>query len=512
MVAGSALAADAEPGFTPIFGGQDLAGWDGDPKFWRVDDGVITGQTTVENPTKANTFLIWRDGSVVDDFELRLDYKISGGNSGVQYRSVDKGQWVVTGYQADIDAGDTLSGALYDEGGRAILAQRGDKATVDDSHKPKVVGHVGDAAKLQAGIKKDDWNSYEIVAKGKHLVQKINGKVTADVVDNDVSARAASGVLALQLHSGAPMKVQFRNLRIKRTKLVGVKKVVFVAGGRSHNYGAHDLKAGCYLLADHLAASGLGIQTAIYYPGWPKDPTAFDNADAIVVYTDGGARHPIVPHLAQVAALAKKGVGIGFMHYGVEVEAGKPGDSFLDWTGGFFEANWSVNPFWTPTDMTLAKHPITNGVHPFSVNDEWYYHMRFRPKMQGVTAIVTAHPTAADTLIRPNGPHEGNPAVREAVAKNEPQHLMWARQRPDGGRGFGFTGGHGHWNWAQPDQRRLLLNAIVWLTKVNVPKGGVPTREVTMADLELNADEVPDPAKFDRAKTVELVNKMAHGN
>jgi type 1 glutamine amidotransferase len=280
-------------------------------------------------------------------------------------------------------------------------------------------------------------------------------------------------------------------------------KVVFVAGARSHGYGEHDHQAGCRLLAEHLESSGLGIKTAVHYPGWPAESNAFDGATAVVIYADGGARHPILPHLTEMAALAKQGVGLGFIHFAVEIEKGEPGDRFLDFMGGYFEASWSVNPFWTPDTMVLGKHPITQGVRPFSVRDEWYFHMRFAPGQPGFVPLITAVPPAS-TMDRKDGTHTGNPTVRAEVAAGKPQHLMWARQRPDGGRGFGFTGGHVHWNWAQPDQRRLVLNAIAWIAKVNIPKGGLRTTEVTLEDLERNADD-PVPATFDRAKIVDLV-------
>jgi type 1 glutamine amidotransferase len=146
----------------------------------------------------------------------------------------------------------------------------------------------------------------------------------------------------------------------------------------------------------------------------------------------------------------------------------------------------------------LPEHPITRGVKPFAIEDEWYYHMRFRDGMQGVTPILTALPPPA-TLSRPDGSHSGNPAVRAAIARQEVQHVAWAAEREDGGRGFGFTGAHWHWNWADPNFRRLVLNAIAWCAKADVPAEGVGDRRKVMADMEANHDEQP-PAKFDREK------------
>src|SRR5688572_8654737 len=322
-----------EDGFKPIFDGKGLEGWDGDPKFWRVEDGAITGQTTKDNPTKSNTFIVWRDGATVDDFEIALEYRIVGGNSGIQYRSFEPEKWVLGGYQADIDASGRFTGILYGERDRGILANRGDKVVIGSDHKPKAAGKVGDSGEIGSKVRKEDWNEYRVIARGNRLVHQINGVTTMEATDEDPTGRRMRGVLGLQLHQGDPMKVQFRNIRMKRTPLESGKKVVLVAGRQSHGFGAHDHKAGCHLIAERLEASGLGIVSAVYHPGWPKDPTAFDNANAIVVYSDGGGGHPIASRIDEASKLAKKGVGLGFIHYGVEVEKGKVGDAFLDWTG-----------------------------------------------------------------------------------------------------------------------------------------------------------------------------------
>jgi hypothetical protein len=213
----------AENGFFRIFNGTDLTGWDGNPKLWSVKDGAITGQTTAENPAKGNTFLIWTNGTVAD-FELRCSFKLVPGdakgfaNSGIQYRSkvVDPSYWVVHGYQADMEAGPTYTGILYEEGMRGILAGRGEKVLWDKDGKKQVVGSVGDAAAIETSLKKGDWNDYVIIARGNHLQQFINGKQTIDLTDECEAKRAMSGVLALQLHAGPPMMAQFRNIRLKK--------------------------------------------------------------------------------------------------------------------------------------------------------------------------------------------------------------------------------------------------------------------------------------------------------
>ena len=215
----AAHAAD-EAGFKPLFDGKSLEGWDGDSKFWSVRDGAIVGQTTKENPTRGNTFLIWRGGDV-DDFELRFSYRIQGGNSGVQYRSKEVRKWVVGGYQADFEAGKTFSGILYDEagvaGGRQIMAARGEKVVWDENNKKQVTGATGKSDDIQAAIKNEDWNEYVIIAKGNELKHIINGRTTIEVTDKSAKA-LKSGILALQLHAGPPMTVEFKNIRLKRLK------------------------------------------------------------------------------------------------------------------------------------------------------------------------------------------------------------------------------------------------------------------------------------------------------
>ena len=482
---GAAPSAAEDADFRPLFNGKDLEGWDGNPKFWSVKDGAITGQTTADNPTDGNTFLVWRRGEV-DDFVLRFSYKIVGGNSGVQYRSKEFDQWRIGGYQGDFEAGETFSGILYEERGRGILCNRGQKTALDREGK-KTETQVTDSAQLQAAIKKEDWNEYEISASGGHLIHKINGRVTAECDDQQTGARAESGLLALQLHAGPPMTVQFKDIRLKRLPLAdGRKKLVLIAGGRSHAYGQHAFHAGSRLLKQRLDAAALNLLTTVYTNNWPQDPSAFDNCDAVCIYCDGGDGHPFNQRLDLIDALAAKGVGIGCMHYGVETPKGKTGDAFLRWIGGYFEAFWSVNPTWALEKTQLAPgHPITRGVKAFVTNDEWYYHMRFRPNMQGVTAILSATPPAS-TLDRPDGPHSGNPDVRKVIG--QPQVLLWATERADGGRGFGYTGGHYHINWAHDDNRKLILNALAWIAKVDIPPSGIASSTPTLDELEKNQD------------------------
>lgn len=204
-----------------LFDGKSLKGWDGNPKFWSVQEGAIVGQTTKENPTKGNTFLIWKGGKMAD-FELSLEYKIETGNSGIQYRSFIKpgnhDGWRISGYQADLEAGDKFSGICYGEGFRGILSMRGEKTvlTVDEKRKlKKDVTKFGDSVEIGKAVKKGKWNQYRITAKDFHFHQYINGVKTTELIDNDEGKRRKEGLLALQLHAGQPMKVLFRNILLK---------------------------------------------------------------------------------------------------------------------------------------------------------------------------------------------------------------------------------------------------------------------------------------------------------
>ena len=268
-------------------------------------------------------------------------------------------------------------------------------------------------------------------------------------------------------------------------------KIVFVAGEKSHGWGAHEHKAGCILLADRLNRNMPNVEAVVVTEGWPKDNAIFEDAAAVVIYCTGYSGHLLKPRLEYFDTLAKKGVGLVTIHWATEVEKGEIGEKFLEWQGGFCDINWSVNPHWTPNYATLPDHPITRGVKPFQVNDEWYYHMRFAEGMKGVTPILSAVPPA-ETLRRPDGLRSGNPTVRKAVANGESQTTAWAFDRPDGGRGFGFTGGHVHNNWAHDDYRKLVLNAICWTANVEIPKDGVPSKTPTREELDANQDE-PKP-------------------
>ena len=200
-----------------LFDGKTLDGWDGDPRLWSVQDGAITGETTGENTAAANTFLTWRGGRPAD-FEIKAEFRMPNpgfANSGIQIRSWEgPGRWQVSGYQADMDSDDQYTGTCYGENFRGSLAQRGQKTVIGSDHQPKVVEQFGDSLELAKVIKTRDWNEYDIIAHGNHIIEKINGQLMCELIDDDAMARR-DGVIALQIHAGQPMKVQFRNVRLK---------------------------------------------------------------------------------------------------------------------------------------------------------------------------------------------------------------------------------------------------------------------------------------------------------
>ncbi|WP_425396031.1 3-keto-disaccharide hydrolase [Aeoliella sp.] len=215
-------AENAEEGFVSLFDGESLEGWDGNPELWSVVDGVILGKTSDVAPLKRNEFLIW-DGEV-SDFVLKIEFRIADrgvGNSGVQYRSKrhkDEGRWVMGGYQADIERTNKYMGILYEERGRGILALRGQEVALNrdgDKLEKEVVGSTGDPADLVEDVKAGEWQTMEIVARGNHLEHKLNGRTLVRITDNDDEKMAKKGQLALQLHVGPEMQIEFRNIRLK---------------------------------------------------------------------------------------------------------------------------------------------------------------------------------------------------------------------------------------------------------------------------------------------------------
>ena len=297
--------------------------------------------------------------------------------------------------------------------------------------------------------------------------------------------------------------------------LCGKTKIILIAGKDSHGTNAHNWGEGVDLLSHALTQeSGLDIETSIFKGGWPDEMSIFKDASSVVILSDGGGRHPINKHLKEFDKLADKGVGLVCVHYAVEVPKGAPGEMMKKWLGGYFEIFWSVNPHWTAEFKTLPDHPITRGVKPFNLKDEWYYHMKFRDQMKGITPILSALPPA-DTLKRGDGPHSNNPHVRRSVLeRKEKQHVAWASERDNGQRGFGITGAHHHKSWDNDDFRTCVLNAIIWTAKLEVPKHGVksssnPTQNQKI-EQKVKLPQAIDPKKALFASKVITPNTKNH--
>lgn len=274
------------------------------------------------------------------------------------------------------------------------------------------------------------------------------------------------------------------------------KRLVFIAGRPSHPPMMHEFRAGSLLLEKCLQGVP-GVVMDRHDQGWVKDEAVLEKADAVVIYADGGGGHPALQgnHLETMKKLAARGCGIGFMHYGVEVPADRGGPAFKDFVGGYYEHQFSCNPIWEPEFRSFPVHPVTRGVQPFQIRDEWYFNMRFvdgftaeaAAERDGVkfTPLLVAKPSDQvrnGPYVYPAGPYKH---IQEAAGRSEA--MMWAVERKDGGRGFGFTGGHFHRNWGNADFRRTILNALVWVAGAEVPAGGVDSR-VSEDDLKENLD------------------------
>jgi hypothetical protein len=259
-----------------------------------------------------------------------------------------------------------------------------------------------------------------------------------------------------------------------------------LAGKPSHGPMEHEFNAGVLLLAKCLADVP-GLEVVHYKGGWPDSEKAFEGASGIFLYADGGNGHPFIQgdHLSIIGDYMRRGVGLMCAHFAVEVPKDKAGKEFQEWIGGYYEDKWSCNPMWAPRFQEFPKHPITRGITPFTIRDEWYFNMRFRPDMKGVTPILLAKPSDAvrdGPYVYPKGPYKH---IQEA--KGRPETMMWAVERPDGGRGIGFTGGHFHKNWLDDNFRKVVLNAAVWICKADVPAEGIPSR-VSEAEIKENLD------------------------
>ena len=277
------------------------------------------------------------------------------------------------------------------------------------------------------------------------------------------------------------------------------KRIVLVAGRPSHPPGMHEFRAGCLLFQKALASVS-GVTVDVYDGGWPSkmvdgvrvdDHSAFEGADAVLIYADGGKGHPAIQgeRMAVLDRVAARGGGLGFAHYAVEVPVGAPAEAMQRWAGGYYETLYSVNPMWKPEFASMPSHPVTRGVQPFATHDEWYFNMRWSadPAVQSrVTRLLFATPSDAvrgGPYVHPKGPYD-----HIVAGSGKVETMMWVFDRPGGGRSFGFTGGHTHANWGDPNQRKVLLNALLWIAGAEVPAGGV-VDAISAADLAMNLDD-----------------------
>ncbi len=282
----------------------------------------------------------------------------------------------------------------------------------------------------------------------------------------------------------------------------GKKQIVFVHGKASHGYGGHAYGPAFRMLA-RILNEGVPTVNAVVVQD-DKGLSPLDAADAIVLGSDGGR---LVKTLGdRLEPLMEKGVGLACIHYTVDPADPKAVKRLIAWIGGSYERHWSVNPHWEAHFKTFPDHPAARGLKPFKSQDEWYYHMRFAENMKGVTPILAAVPPES-TRQRPDGAHSGNPHVRARTGMAEV--VGWVYERPGGGRGFGFTGMHTHWNWAQDSFRTSVLNSIVWIAGAEVPADGVPSKTPTLEDLEADLGQ-PRPARFNAEairKQIEQMNR-----
>lgn len=263
-----------------------------------------------------------------------------------------------------------------------------------------------------------------------------------------------------------------------------IKKIVFLGDAGTHGpRGNHEFVAGSILLARQLNAAYPNVHCVVHSTkSWPQD---FSHADAIIVGLNHGQRAATD---ANILAAVRKGAGFAALHFGVEVNKGEAGNNYLQWMGGYFETFYSVNPWWEPEFKEFPDHPVARGVKPFKVRDEWYYHMRFVDDPKGLTPILSAKAPLHDGL-KNRSDRGGNEEVYADVAAGKPQHMAWAYERQDGGRGFGFTGLHQHSNLGNDSFRQVLVNGVAWIAKLEIAKDGVPSPAVDTEMLEKVMDD-----------------------
>jgi type 1 glutamine amidotransferase len=285
------------------------------------------------------------------------------------------------------------------------------------------------------------------------------------------------------------------------------KKILFLAGEPSHGWNAHEFVAGSELLADCLNQSGKGIE-AIVSQGWPTESSLLEDLAAVVLYTDGEDLHVAKGHTETLRSLHNKGAGMVVLHYALEGADQDMNEFYLDSIGGYFEVDWSVNPQWVLREAILGEHAVNSGVDEYLTEDEWYFHMRFRERMNGIAPILSTRPTEKE--LGQDGPRSGNPALRKELQNNIPQHLAWTAENPGKGRGFALTGGNFHHNWSNNDFRKQVLNGIAWTAGVEIPPKGIQSNVSGLIKYKTISEAIArndlDDVKRHLERTPDIVN------
>jgi type 1 glutamine amidotransferase len=263
------------------------------------------------------------------------------------------------------------------------------------------------------------------------------------------------------------------------------RRLLLVAGTPSHPSGEHEFGAGALLLAAALEhVPNLAVQVEDHHVVRDLSP---GDADALVIYADGGPSHPLHDAWSHVDGLVRGGMGIGFLHYAIEAPVERGAAELARWIGGGYLEGVSCNPIWSAGFDSFPEHPITRGVGSFAVEDEWYFNISFDPpedaRIVPILATVPTMETRAGPYVWPSGPYD-----HIVAANGRAETVMWALEDAEGRRGFGFTGGHYHANWGEPNLRRVVLNALLWVTGVEVAEEGVAS-QVTADDLAANLDD-----------------------
>ena len=265
------------------------------------------------------------------------------------------------------------------------------------------------------------------------------------------------------------------------------KKIVLVAGSKSHGPGDHEFFAGTALLMNLLKQTP-DVWVVMVRDGWPKNEKVFDGAAAILFYMDGRGGHPVVKgdRLTKLQDLVEKGTGWLNLHYAVDYEP-KDGDKVVRWMGGYYDPRTSTNPHWDAAIRTLPKHPITRGCEPFTIRDEWYFNMHWIDDAVDVKDAKNVTP-----ILQAIPPDSGRGTADAKKYLGRIETLAWASEQPGKGRSFGFTGGHNHKNWGNENFRRIVVNALLWTAKIDVPEAGAKV-DLDPIDLNRNLDNKGKP-------------------